>query len=59
MLPFSSSSELIEYQLLSNTDIPQSVWDDTKVYKDADNSEHWHYTLFGISGVKGLVDFLS
>ena len=48
MLPFSSQSELskiseefIQYQLLNNTDIPCSVWDDARVQDDDDNC-HYH-----------------
>ena len=37
------SEELIEYQLLRDTDVPQIVWDDAKVYEE--DAEHCHYRM--------------
>lgn len=51
LLPFSSSSEslllseeFVEYQLLNNTDVPQAVWDQAKVYEE-DGTDHYHYRM--------------
>ena len=52
LLPFSSScesrllfEEFIQYHLLKNTDIPQAVWDQAKVYEGPDDTDQCHYKM--------------